>query len=326
MNNVISKFEEIVGRQKIKLNEPLSLHTTIRIGGPAEFYVDIDSLDHIIALIIAAKKQNIPVVVLGGGSNIIVSDKGIKGLVIKNNCRKFDIIGMSGKIKNSKLSMKKGLLYCESGAITNQVVRFCIDNGMEGLEYHLGLPGTIGGALCMNSHYPKRRVYVGDTIVKAKIITKDNEIKEVDRGYFRFGYDASVIQNNGDILLSATFALTPLEKSILWERGMEALKYRTDTSPHGSSSGCTFRNISVVDAMRIPTPNNETSAEYLIEKAGLMGRKVGGAMISQMHANYILNTGDAKAEDVSKLAEEVNREVYQKFGTYLHFQIKTIGF
>ena len=113
---------------------------------------------------------------------------------------------------------------------------------------------------------------------------------------------------------------------MLWKRGMEALEYRGSTQPKGASAGCTFRNISIVDAIRIPTPDRITSAGYLIDKAGLKGRRIGDAMISDLHANFILNMGSAKAEDVVGLVTLMKDEVYKKFGVHLALEVKTVGF
>lgn len=311
---------------RIRVNEPMGLHTTFKIGGPAQYYLDVDKVDDILKAAMVAKKLNLPIFVFGGGSNIIVSDTGIKGLVIKNNCRRFEVMRMSGRIKNKEIVTDKALVYAEAGVIMNQLVRFTIEQGFGGLEYQLGLPGTVGGGICMNSNFPRKGVYVGDCVFKAKLLTPAGEIKEVDQGYFQFAYDYSILQKTGELLLSVIFKLAPEDKKVLWERGMEALKYRNETQPKGASAGCTFRNISIVDALRVPTPQNVTSAGYLIDKAGLKGKRIGDAMISDVHANFILNMGNAKAEDVVALVGLMKSEVHKKLGVDLTLEVKNIGF
>lgn len=326
METALKELEKTLGSNRVRQNEPMSLHTTFKIGGPAQFYTDVATIEDLKIAVTTARRLGFPVFILGGGSNVIIADRGIRGLVIKNNCRRFDVMRMSGRIKNQKIDVDRALIMAESGAIMNQLVRFAIDRGLSGLEYQLGLPGTVGGAVCMNSNFPLKGVYVGDCVYKARLLQKDGITKEVDGSYFRFAYDYSVLQETGEILLSVLFALSPYDKKKLWERGTEALKHRSDTQPKGASAGCTFRNISTLEALSIPTPGRVTSAGYLIDKAGLKGKKVGGAMISPLHANFILNTGDAKAQDVVNLIDLMKKEVLQKFGVHLALEVKTVGF
>lgn len=329
MDNALKELQKVFG-QRVRFNESMSSHITFKIGGPAQYYLDVEKLEELVNAIVLANKLKISVFIFGGGSNVIVSDGGIKGLVIKNNCRKIELLGVSGKVKRidgeRKVEKNAALVSAESGVIMNQLVRFVIDEGLGGLEYQLGLPGTVGGAMYMNSNFPKKEAYVGDCVYKAKIITRDGEIKEVDNSYFKFAYDKSILQETGEIVLSVVFKLKAVDKKILWERGMEALKYRTETQPKGASAGCTFRNISIVDAMRVPTPNSITSAGFLVDKAGLKGKKIGDAMISDLHANFILNLGNAKAKNVVDLVTLMKDEVYKKFGVQLALEVKTVGF
>lgn len=330
MDRKIKEFEKTFGTNKVRKNEPMSSHSTFKIGGNAEVFISVDKVEDLIKAVRICSKLELPVFILGGGSNIIVSDKGIKGVVIKNNCRRFEVARVSGKIKNQSASWRidvdKAFIYAESGVLMNQLVRFTIEQGYAGLEYQLGLPGTVGGAVFMNSNFPRMGQYVGDCLFNAKIMTKDGIVKDVDHDYFRFAYDKSTLQGTGEILLSAIFKLEPMDKKILWQRGMEALEYRTKTQPKGISAGCTFRNISISHASTIPTPNNITSAGYLIDKAGLKGKRVGDAMISNEHANFILNLGHAKAEDVTKLIDLMKEGVYKKFRVSLQLEVKTVGF
>jgi len=325
MDTKLKELEKIFG-PRLRQNEPMSTHTTFKIGGPAEYYVDVDKTEDIVKGIQIAKKLNVPFFIFGGGSNIIVSDNGIKGLVIKNNCRRFDVVQMAGRVKNQKIDVDKAFVYAESGVIMNQLVRFTIEQGLSGLEYQLGLPGTIGGGVFMNSNFPKKKAFVGDFLHSAKLVDSNGEVKEVGRDYFSFAYDKSILQETNEIVLSVIFKLLPADKKILWDRGMEALAYRNGTQPKGASAGCTFRNISIVEAMSVPTPDRITSAGYLIDKAGLKGKRIGDAMISLMHANFILNMGHAKAEDVTAIVKLIKDEVLKKFGVHLALEVRSVGF
>lgn len=326
MDKYLQALQIAFGEQRIRSNEPMSAHTTFKIGGAAQYYIDVSTIDDLVKAVTLAHKLSIPVFVFGGGSNVIVADAGIKGLVIKNNCRKFEVASVVGKVKNQKIGVEKALVYAESGVIMNQLVRFTIEEGYGGLQYQLGLPGTVGGAIYMNSNWPKEGAYVGDYLYRARLLTKEGEIKEVDQSYFRFGYDASILQQSGEIVLSVVFMLTPQDKKKLWEKAMEALEYRSKSQPKGSSAGCTFRNISVVEALHIPTPQQVRSSGFLIDKVGLKGKRIGDAMISDMHANFILNMGQAKAEDVLALVDLVKQEVQNKFHVQLHLEVKKVGF
>ncbi|QQG40452.1 MAG: UDP-N-acetylmuramate dehydrogenase [Candidatus Levyibacteriota bacterium] len=326
MDTKLKELEKIFGQNRVRLDEPMSAHTTFKIGGKAQYYIDIDKTDDIVKAVKAAKTLDLPFFIFGSGSNIIVADCGIKGLIIKNNCRKFDIAILSGRVKNQKIDVGKALVVAESGVIINQLVRFAIEKGLSGLEYQLGLPGTVGGAVYMNSNFPRKGAYIGDCVFSAKLVTKEGEIKEVDKTYFHFVYDYSVLQETGDIVLSVVFRMTPADTKVLWERGMEALEYRNNSQPKGASAGCTFRNISIVEAISIPTPDRITSAGYLIDKAGFKGKRIGDAMISDRHANFILNMGNARGEDVVELVRLIKDEVFKKFNVKLHLEVKTVGF
>lgn len=326
MTRVLDELQKTFGDQRVRTNESMSKHTTFKIGGSAYYYLEVEKVDELVKAVAMAWKLGLPVFILGGGSNIIVSDKGIEGLTIKNNCRAFSVLGVSGQVKNKTLGVRSALVQAESGVIMNQLVRFTVEEGLEGLEYQLGLPGTVGGALFMNSNFPRKGVYVGDCVHRAKLLTAKGEIKEVGKDYFQFAYDKSILQRTYEIVLSVVFTLSAGDRKVLWERGMEALTYRNDTQPKGASAGCTFRNISIAEATEIGTSKSITSAGYLIDKAGLKGFRVGGAQISDKHANFILNVGNARAEDVVELVKTIKQTVLKKFGVHLTLEVCTVGF
>lgn len=325
MNNIEEQLIAAFGNDRLRLQEPMSLHTTFKIGGPAQYYLPVETTDELVKAVGIAKACDTPYFILGGGSNIIVADNGMKGLVIKNNCRKFDVASMKGKIKSGQMDIEEAYVSAESGVIMNQLVRFTIEKGLSGLEYQLGLPGTVGGGVYMNSNFPIHQAFVGDAVYKATLLTKEGDIKEVDASYFRFAYDSSILQQTHEIVLSVVFRMLPENKDVLWERANSALEHRGSTQPKGASAGCTYRNISTVEAMVAATPNNVTSAGYLIDKAGLKGTRVGDAVISDKHANFVLNMGNATAQDVRELLEIVKKEVLRKFNVHLHLEIREVG-
>ncbi|HLD01575.1 MAG TPA: FAD-binding protein [Patescibacteria group bacterium] len=322
MGTALSTLETALGQNKIKTHEPLAAHTSLRIGGPAEYFVALDAVSEIVIAVKTAYQLELPVLILGGGSNILVSEKGISGLVIKNSCRKIELLGFKGKITNRRLNVASVQVFAESGAIMNQLVRFTLDQGLSGLEYQLGLPGTIGGGIFMNASYAPRSAYVGDHLASATLLSPKGEVKEVGPSYFRFSDDASVLQITNEILLSATFLLTPFDKDTVWQRGKEAVEHRTSSQPK-NTVGVTFRNTTISNP--ISSPQEKFTAEYLIEKAGLKGKRIGDAMIAQGDTHFIVNCGSAKAEHVSSLLSLAKQELKRRFGVELKVYTKVFG-
>lgn len=324
MENIQSILEQKF-TTRLKINEPMSEHISFKVGGPAELYLDIDKIDDLVEVIRLAKQHTIPYLVFGSGTHMLVSENGIKGLVIKNNCRKFEIMRVSGKIKNQKLDVDRAFVFAEAGVILNQLVRFTIEEGYAGLEYQLGLPGTVGGAVCMNSYFEPQNSFVGDYVYMAKILTKSGEIIDVDSAYFAFDKDKTLLQKNGDVLLSVIFSLLPADKKVLWEHGNNALEHRTSGMPQGQANGMTFRNMFVTQALKSATQYKNYSAAALLEKSGLLGRQVGDAVISEKQPNFIINKGKATTADVVQLLRLTKDQLYEKFGILLHVHDKIMG-
>ncbi len=320
----MQQLKDLLG-ERLKENEPMARYTTFKIGGPADLFYEAKTIDELVLAITSSRKLGIPTFVLGGGSNILIGDKGIRGLVIKNSANSISMRGAKGSHKGGKT---KGKVYVEadSGVLINKLVRDTIEEELGGLEMHLGLPGTVGGAIYMNSKWTKPDAYVGDVVYQATILTKDGQIKTVPKNYFHFGYDRSSIQTTGDIVLTVVFALEPSDKQKLWEVANKSVSYRRQSQPQGVfSPGCTFRNISKAEALSAATPEHTTSAGYLVDHSGLKGVSLGDAYISQDHANFIINKGHAAASDVIKLIELACSSVDEKFGVKLKEEIVRIG-
>jgi UDP-N-acetylmuramate dehydrogenase len=301
------------GEGRIKEAVPMRDYTAFKAGGVADFFLSVDTIDDLIKAATTTKQIGIPFRVFGGGTNMLVADSGWQGLIIKNNCRKFDTLSMKGAIKNGKMDVEYALVYAEAGVITNQLVRYTIEQGLSGLEYALGLPGTIGGAIYMNANYPKRNIHVSESLHSAKILTKDGEVKEVDASYFQFSFNRSILHTSGDTLLSMVFKLFPMDKTVLWERGTEATTYRDETQPKGITTGMTFRNITTEE----PLPEGKDPADLILE-AGLAEKPTGGAMLSALNPRYIIDRGNATVTDVKNLLESIKHHMQQ------HYQVKLI--
>ena len=320
------KYTELIsslGEKRIKLNEPLSTHTYIKIGGPADLFFEASNLKELKLAVTTAQEVNLPYVVLGGGSNILLSDKGYRGLVIKNKADGIKI-EKKGKVKAKNLIVDKAGVYAESGVLTNLLVRRTIAEELAGLEYFLGIPGTIGGAIYNNSHFKKQ--LISDLVSEVVVLDKQGVEKTYTKDQMQFSYDYSILQQTHEVILSVTFLLKKANSPKLWLKAEEFAKYRTATQPlNYPSSGCIFKNIKILNANSPLKKVESISAGYLIEKAGLKGISVGKAEVSSKHANFIINTGGATAKDVLDLIALVKRQVKKKFNYNLEAEIFQIG-
>ncbi len=328
MQNKYPKLIASLGKNRILLSEPLAKYTTFRIGGPADLFYKATTTPELVNAIILAKKFSTPFFLLGGGTNLLVSDKGFRGLVIKNETSGIRLVGMRGKqmVGKDSQTVKTVFIEADCGGGLNRLVRFTLDQGLSGLEDFLGQPGSVGGAVYMNAHNMRLGKFVGDAVFSAKILKDSGDAVEVPAAYFQFGYDKSLLHKTGEIVLSAVFRLTTGDKKHLWEKASETLKYREKTQPKGTfSSGCAFRNIAQSEAVRLTTPNYTCSTGYLLDKAGLKNYSVGKAKFSEEHANIIIHNGGASAADVLELMRIAKERVKKKFGINLTEEIILVG-
>lgn len=311
---------------RVKTTLPLAPYTTFKIGGPAEFFYEAQTTEQLVKAVRTARSLSLPLTVLGGGTNVLVSDDGIAGLVVRNTAHEIRTRGMKGTVSDG-IAKRTVYVEADSGVMMNYLVRTMIEQGLAGLEMHLGLPGTVGGALYMNSKWSCPELsYVGDAVHQALILTPAGDLETVGRQYFRFGYDTSKIQTSGDIVISVTFALTESDGETLWKRANESIRRRHETQPQGvKSAGCVFRNITRAEAITANTPAQSVSAGYLIDHAGFKGRSVGDAVVSDIHANFIVNRGSATAADIIQLITQIKNQVRKTFQVTLTEEIVKVG-
>jgi UDP-N-acetylmuramate dehydrogenase len=311
--------------ERFKEHEPLARYTTFKIGGPADYFFDAKTRDEFVTAVSLGRKANLPIFVLGGGTNVLIGDKGIRAFVIRNSSQGISIRGVKGTMESGSTT-RTVFVEVDAGVPMNKFVRFTIEEGLSGIEMQLGLPGSVGGAVFMNSKWTKPEGYVGDVVYQATIVTPTGEVRQVSRDYFHFAYDYSALQKTGDIVISVTFALMQKAKDQLWETANSSISYRRETQPQGVlSAGCTFKNISKAAALTASTPNLSTSAGFLVDNAGLKGDRIGDAQISEKHANFIINLKNAKAADVVELIEKARKAVHEKFGVELEEEIVRVG-
>ncbi|MBI2442566.1 MAG: FAD-binding protein [Candidatus Levybacteria bacterium] len=324
MDAFVEKLKEIHPEVHVKQDELLLPYTSFKCGGHARYIALIDNLETLSDVAIYAWENGVAVRVVGGGTNILVPDDGFDGLVIKNNCRRFDLQGMRGRFTNNQMKLSQGYLYAESGALMNQVVRYVIDQGFGGIEYSLGLPGTVGGAVAVNSNFPKENIRIGRAVYAAKILTKDGGIKDVDSSYFHFSPERSRILADREIILSLLFALYPDDKTKLWKRAEEAVSYRTTTQPKQQLTGMTFRNVQITCIYPNSSLPSDVTYEFLLEKAGILGFRVGNVEIWPDNPRYILNRGNGTEEDVKQLIAHIKTTILRRFGVQLDIQLHSI--
>src|SRR3989344_6832410 len=316
-----SRLIKTLGAPRVKLKEVLKNYSSLRIGGPADLFYKAQNIPELITAVESAQKNKIDYFILGGGTNILFSDAGFRGLIIKNESGNIRLKGLTGRrfAQSQAVSLvNKIYLEVDSGVTINRLVRNTVDQGFTGLENFLGQPGTVGGAMWINAHNVSESKYFGDFVKAATILNPKKGLLKVACEYFHFAYDYSVIQTSADIVLTVTLELAVGEKSELWKIARNSLYYRQKTQPTGvSSAGCIFRNIDKSDAIRLATPNYPCSAGFLLDACGLKGMTIGQARISDHHANFLVNIGNAKAVDVLELINLAQKRVKQKFNVNL---------
>jgi UDP-N-acetylmuramate dehydrogenase len=295
----------------LQRNVSLAPFTTFKIGGAADWYLAVHSADELAAALRVARRHEIPFFLLGTGANVIVGDRGVRGLVIHNRAR------------HTKLDRDAHRLWAESGAIVYpDLIEEAVSAGLSGLEHYVGIPSTVGGALWQNLHFlspppeRERTMFLEEVVHDADILTEEGERKTVGVEYFDFGYDYSILHDRDDVVLSATFQLEPGEDGRMREIMDANLRWRAERHPPldtEPSVGSIFKKIEGIGAGR------------LIDECGLKGTQIGGAMVTHRHANIFVNADRATAADVCALIEHVRETVERETGYRLETEIDFIG-
>lgn len=288
-------------------NEPLSKHTSFGIGGPADLLVYPADTADVVALLREIRAQELPFIVLGGGTNLLVRDGGFRGIAI--SLRRLNLIKVEREYRS--LGGTYAVVSAEAGAVLARVIAFAANEALTGLEFATGIPGTIGGAVCMNAGTAEGEM--GDVVETVTLLTPNGEPVTRSKEEMGFGYRTANVPA-GHVVLSARLQLRHDEKKKIEAKVKALMDKRKDRQPWGQpNAGSIFKN-----------PLDE-SAGKLIESAGLKGKAVGGAQVSEKHANFIVNTGKATAADVLALMEIVKQTVLDVHGARLEPEIKIIG-
>ena len=297
---MLEKLQKLIGEAKVLVNEPMASHTTFRIGGPADYFVMPETIEELAAVLKLCKEEAVPYFILGNGSNLLVGDKGFRGVVIQLY-KNFDGI----QIEGTKVTAK-------AGAMLIRVAKEAGKAGLTGLEFASGIPGTIGGAMVMNAG-----AYGGemkDVVTAVTVFTKDGDIKTLSGEDMNFRYRGSVVEDEGHIVLEAVMELQEGNLEEIQARIDElSVQRRTKQPIEYPSAGSTFKR-----------PEGYFAGK-LIQDAGLRGYQVGGAQVSEKHCGFVINAGSATAADVMQLMQDVSNKVNAQFGVTLEPEVKRIG-
>ncbi|HET7186831.1 MAG TPA: UDP-N-acetylmuramate dehydrogenase [Gemmatimonadaceae bacterium] len=294
---------------KLRRHVPLDSYTTFKIGGPADLLYEADTADALANAILTARQAEVPYFVLGLGANVLISDKGVRGLVIRN-------------VATHTVFHDDGRVWVESGAVMSQLIPEAVRRGWSGLEHYVGIPSTVGGAIWQNLHFlspapeRERTMFIAEVFESADILSEENERKTVDKEYVKFGYDDTVFHHRKDIALAATFRLEQKDPAIMHKIMQENLSWRGSRHPWldwHPSAGSIFKKIEGVGAGR------------LVDACGLKGYRIGDAQISHIHANIMVNLGDATSADVIALVKHAQKMVKESSGYDLEPEINFVG-
>jgi UDP-N-acetylmuramate dehydrogenase len=293
---------------RLRRDVPLAPYTTFRIGGPADYLYDAITADDLANAVEISREAGLSHFVLGLGANILVGDRGFRGVVIRNVARSFRFDGTR--------------LWAESGAVMQDLILSSVRRGLSGLEHYIGIPSTVGGAVWQNLHFlspapeRERTMFIEEVVESCELLLEQGGRHTALREEMQFGYDTSILHHRRDVALSVTFALTPGDSGQMHRILQENLSWRGARHPWldiHPSAGSIFKKIKDVGAGR------------LIDQCGLKGFRVGDAQVSHLHANIVVNLGAATAADIRSLIAEVQRRVEEQHGQHLEPEIGFVG-
>jgi UDP-N-acetylmuramate dehydrogenase len=292
--------------QRLRRDEPLAPHTTLRVGGPADLWLAPATLDELIEAVMAARQHQVPVFLLGGGANLLISDRGVRGVVLQNRCQRI-VLG----------SQDPPHVIVESGVILPSLARRLARRGLSGLEWAVGVPGTVGGAVVNNAG--AHGTSMAASLVRAELLMPSGQREWHPAGWFAYEYRSSRLKHldredrGWFVVLQAELALSNKAPSEIEDQMAIYAELRKATQPPGASVGSMFKN-----------PPDDFAGR-LIEAAGLKQTQIGAAQISPVHANFFVNLGGAQAADFAALLDLARRTVQDKFGVELELEVEKVG-
>lgn len=298
---ILDKIEKIIPKERIFLNEPMSKHTTFKIGGKAKIFIKINSVQELQNLLKIIKEDNIKVLIIGNGSNILVCDEGFDGIVLKIEIKKFVI-----QEDNSKFLITLG-----TGNKLGEIAYKLADKNISGFEFASGIPGTVGGAIRMNAGAYGSEMK--DIVNSITYMDRNGQISKITNKEAKFEYRNSIFSKKDYIIIETEIELESGKKEEIIEKIKEYQKNRIEKQPiEYPSAGSVFKR------------GDGFITAKLIDECGLKGYQIGGAQISEKHAGFIINKGNAKAKDVEDLIKYIKKQVLEKFGVEIETEIEII--
>lgn len=302
----LADLQRIAGEQAVRLQEPMSAHTTFRIGGPADYFVELGSESVLKELLLLCRETETPFFILGNGSNLLVSDEGYRGVMI--SLRGFDEISFR---EGESTEAGKTIMTAGCGVLLSKAAMQAAERGLTGFEFAGGIPGTLGGAVTMNAG-----AYGGeirDVILSARVMTKAGDVRELSAEELDLSYRHSIIQEKDLIVLSADFAFAHGDEEQIKEQMRQLNTQRREKQPlEYGSAGSTFKR-----------PEGYFAGK-LIQDAGLKGYRSGDVMVSEKHSGFVVNVGKGTCGDAMRVIEHVQRTVYEQFGVELELEVKRV--
>ena len=307
--DLAAALRQRLGPERVREHEPLAPLTTLRVGGPADLLAEVRNAGEALDVLRLARDGRVPITWLGGGSNLLVGDRGVRGLVIRWH---------GGEVS----SPAGDRVRAEAGVTINGLVRYTIGHSLAGVAEWAGTPGTVGGAVRGNAHFRGRMI--SETIVSVRVALPDGTVVDLPEAEMEFGYDRSRLQRTGEVALAADFRVSAGDSAALRDEARRSLAFRKRTQPLAlPSAGCVFQNPDAASA-RLPE-GLPASAGALVDAAGLKGAACGGARVSPVHANFVVNEGGASARDVASLIDRMREAVAERFGVRLEEEIVRVG-
>lgn len=302
IENVVNQISTFIAKEDIYIEEPMNKHTTFKIGGNADIFVKVKSTEEVKKLIELSRDQSIPLYIIGNGSNLLVRDKGIRGIVAKMCMSNYTFK------ENNQITV-------ESGMLNAKLARILMENSLSGFEFASGIPGTIGGAIKMNAGAYGHQM--SDIVVSTEYIDLDDKmlkINKINNEQHDFSYRHTIFSNKKIVILNTTLQLQKQSKEKIEEQMIQNNNSRREKQPIDKpSAGSTFKR------------GKDFVTAQLIDECGLKGYSVGGAQVSEKHAGFVVNTGNATAQDVLNLVTVIKEKVYQKFNKQIELEIEVIG-
>lgn len=301
MNGVFEQnLYQIIDKDKIFKDEPMKKHTTFRVGGPADYFITPSEEEEVRKIVLLCEHMKVPYYLIGNGSNLLVADGGVRGVVVQI-FKEMEMIRVEGN-----------QVIAQAGASLAKIAQRALEEELSGFEFAAGIPGTLGGAIRMNAG-----AYGGemkDVVESVTLLTKDGQILKLGKEQMEFTYRSSIIEDSGYIVLEAVLSLQKGKKEDIKALMEDLRERRVSKQPlEFPSAGSTFKR-----------PEGYFAGQ-LIQDAGLKGFQVGGAKVSEKHSGFVINAGDATADDIMKLIEQVQKKVFAQFGVMLEPEVRRMG-